>query len=96
MDQLEGGLRGWDVKDGEDPFDKSDQDITEQATEFCYRCGNLWSGNWWEIEGFDFPKQLPKNLNIQHIKDPYFVSSSNLKLIDKSKISKIKLHIIED
>lgn len=94
VDHLEGGNRGWEIEKNKDPFEKTDLEITNQAMEFCYRCGNLWSGNWWEIENWNIKKELPNGLSIQKIKDPYLVSESNKNLIDQNKLNKIKLHVI--
>ena len=95
IDQLEEGNRGWKIKKDEDPFDRTESEINEQAKHFCYRCGNLWSGNWWDIKGWNFKKGLPDGVGIQHIDDPYFVSQTNLNLIEENKKNKIKLNIIQ-
>lgn len=30
---------GWEIKPGENPFNKTEQEIAEQASHFCHRCG---------------------------------------------------------
>ena len=93
MDHLEGGKRGWDIEEGKNPFEKSNEEIAKQAKEFCFRCGNLWSGNR-NIPGMNSSEKLPKGVEIQKIEDPYFVSATNIKLIKESKKNIIELKVI--
>ncbi len=62
MDHLfHGGENGW-VIEGKYPFDKTDEEIAEQAKKFCYRCA-------WCIED---------QLKRQPITDPSYVSLTNV------------------
>jgi hypothetical protein len=64
---------GWEIIDGKDPFLKTDEEIAEQASHFCYRCG--WC----------LPRELRTKLPEQYACDPYIVTETNLNLVKKNK-----------
>lgn len=43
------GEHGWDITEGENPFAKSEKDVNDQMSHFCYRCGYNCLGG---LEGF--------------------------------------------
>jgi len=76
FDQLSGECNGWEIKEGENPFDKTNEEIAKQAENFCYRCA----------AGFSEDENI---IPYQKISDGYFVSCENLKLIKNSKLKNI-------
>lgn len=62
------GTNGWPLVWGVDPFLKSERDINEQATKFCYRCG--WCLTWEELEKAKIP--------MQKVKDPTLITKINI------------------
>lgn len=73
FDQISGQDNGWEVKPGENPFDKSNEEIATQAEKFCYRCAAGFSND-------------PHIIKEQKISDGYFVSIENIGLIKNSKL----------
>jgi hypothetical protein len=76
FDQISGENNGWEVKEGENPFDKTNEEISKQAEKFCYRCAS----------GFSEDVEIIPN---QKISEGYFVSLENVKLIKNSKLKNV-------
>lgn len=73
FDKIRNEEHGWNIIDGEDPFLKTDEEIAEQASNFCYRCG--WC----------LPREIRTKLPEQYTCDPYMVTESNLDIVKKNK-----------
>lgn len=61
-DIMTGENNGWDLKWGEDPFKRTDDEIEKQALNFCYRCG--WCFNKDDLRKYKIPNQLVKDSTI--------------------------------
>ena len=83
-DIMTGEDHGWPLKWGEDPFAVTDQQVEQQAVNFCYRCG-------WCFSASDL-KQL--GLKTQKVKDPSIVSEINLPLNKNKKTQEVKKYKI--
>lgn len=84
MDHLFGnGENGWSIEDGKYPFDKTLEEINEQAEKFCHRCA-------WCIK--DEP--IIKNYK-QPITEPSLISISNMKDLKKPQEKMLNLVQIE-
>ena len=57
---------GWEIKSTEDPFEKTNKEIREQASHFCYRCG------WCLIR-----KDVPPNYPGQFMDSKTLISKTN-------------------
>lgn len=68
IDHLAGESNGWPVVPGEDPFDRTDEEIAEQARKFCYRCA----------AGYSNDRDIIAD---QRICDKSLVSKTNMSLI---------------
>jgi hypothetical protein len=67
MDHLRtGGENGWEVIPGQDPFDRTDEEIAEQGRKFCPSCAHCLGG---------------EHLHMQESKDPHVASESNIVFI---------------
>lgn len=76
FDQISGENNGWTVNEGENPFDKTNEEIEKQAEKFCYRCA----------AGFSEDENIIPH---QKISEGYFVSVENIKLIKNSKLQNV-------
>jgi hypothetical protein len=70
---------GWPLKWGVDPFVRSEEEISNQAENFCYRCG--WCLNKSELEKNKIPNQL--------VKDPTLVTQINMKMKTRKPMKKL-------
>jgi hypothetical protein len=53
------GAHGWEIRPDKNPFDKTDEEVTEQASDFCYRCG--WCCHTSYGEGTNYYKQFSQS-----------------------------------
>lgn len=70
IDTLTGENHGWELKWGENAFDHSEEEISEQASHFCYRCA--WC----------LPDDVKDKFH-QRISDSTLVTISNINLLKK-------------
>ena len=77
FDTISGENNGWDVVPGENPFDKTDEEIALQAEKFCYRCA----------AGYANDKHIIPD---QKISQKSFVSVTNLYVNKKKGLSPIR------
>jgi hypothetical protein len=77
FDAITGEDNGWPLVAGDNPFDKTDEEIAEQAEKFCYRCA----------AGYSNDKHIIPD---QKISQKSFVSITNLvtKKTDKMQVVK--------
>jgi hypothetical protein len=71
---------GWEVDQDKNPMDRDDQQIKEQAVNFCYRCG-FCSGNRKDIDAIAGQKQLACNKTL--CSNTNFVDIQELKKIER-------------
>jgi organic radical activating enzyme len=64
------GINGWDLQDGQNPFNKTEEEISEQASHFCHRCG-------WCVES---------KLSRQKVSDKSQVSSLNYPMFPRKQL----------
>lgn len=75
---------GWPLEWGKDPFNKTEEEIKNQAQNFCYRCG--WCLTHEELRKAKVP--------MQKVKDPTLVSKINLKTKTKKSMIEIKPKLV--
>jgi len=80
------GQHGWEVKAGENPFEKNTQQIAQQMENFCYRCGYNCKGG---LKGFDETMETT-----QYIQKGSMITQTNLAAIDKNSVQFVQLDII--
>jgi organic radical activating enzyme len=78
MDQLTGERNGWPVREGENPFRRTDAEIREQARKFCYRCG-------WCLAKHYKLENMPAGIPEQRLEAPYLVTETALAMLPKPK-----------
>jgi len=77
IDQLANEDHGWE--DG-NPFNKTNEEIAEQASHFCYRCGMCASNG---------RKSMPDGIPLQKLEGPYLVSEINKDLVSKPHLNEL-------
>ena len=82
-----GGSHGWEIKEGQNPFDKTEKELDDQMENFCYRCGYNCLGGMKEFEN--------KTNKTQYTHKGSMITGTNYDEIDKKTNNYNKLDLVQ-
>jgi hypothetical protein len=77
------GANGWEIKPGQNPYDRTPEEINAQLRQLCYRCGFNHVGL---LRGFEEATGMN-----QYIHQGSLITKTNYKDMDKARDDKLRL-----